>query len=79
MARLFVCDEGGWITVDIETCGPVMTAALEHDKAEPLIRCAIFMALSALAEGENWPMALFQSMAGFMSAMKKAVCSQQLM
>jgi len=79
MARLFVCDEGGWITVDIETCGPVMSAALEHEKAEPLIRCAIFMALSALAEGESWPMALFQSMTAFMSTMKKTLSREQLM
>jgi len=74
-----VCDQGGWVTVDIETYGPVMAAALEHDKAEPLIRCAIFMALSALAEGEHWPTDLFQSMAGFMSTMKSAVSRQQLM
>jgi len=56
-----------------------MSAALEHDKAEPLIRCALFMALSALAEGENWPTALFQSMAGFMSVMKNELHDRQLM
>ena len=78
MARLFVCDDGGWITVDIEACGPV-SAALEHDKAEVLIRCALFMALSALAEGEQWPMALLQAMAGFMSTMKDTLCSDRLM
>ena len=79
MARLFVCDNSGWITVDIEACGPVMAAALEHDKAEPLIRCAVFMALSALAEGDSWPTALLESMAGFMSGMRNEVRSQQLM
>jgi hypothetical protein len=79
MARLFVCDNSGWVTVDIEASGPVMAAALEHDKAEPLIRCAVFMALSALAEGDGWPTALLQSMAGFMSGMMDEVRSQQLM
>ena len=79
MARLFVCDNSGRFTVDIDVCGPVMVAALEHEKAEALIRCAMFMALSALIEGDRWPAALFQSMAGFMSSMRNDVCSQQLM
>jgi hypothetical protein len=79
MARLFVCDSSGGITVDIEAEGPVMAAALEHDKAESLIRCAVFMALSVLAEGDSWPLALFQSMAGFMSGMRDEVRSQRLM
>jgi hypothetical protein len=79
MAKLFVCDNGGRFTVDIDVCGPVMAAALEHDKAEALIQCAIFMALSVLVEGESWPTALFQSMTGFMSSMRNEVCSQQLM
>ena len=79
MARLLVCDNSGWITVEIEADGPVMGAALEHDKAEPLIRCAVFMALSALAEGDSWPTVLLESMAGFMSDMRDEVRSQQLM
>jgi hypothetical protein len=79
MARLFVCDKSGRITVDIEADGPIMGAALEHDKAEPLIRCAVFMALSALAEGDSWPTVLLESMAGFMSGMRNEVRSQQLM
>lgn len=79
MARLFVCDSGGRISVDIEANGPVMGAALEHDKAELLIRCAVFMALSALAEGDSWPTDLLRSMVGFMSGMRDEVLSQQLM
>jgi len=79
MARLFVCDKSGRISVDIEAEGPVMGAALEHDKAEPLIRCAVFMALSALAEGNHWPTVLLESMAGFMSGMRNEVRNQELM
>jgi hypothetical protein len=56
-----------------------MGAALEHDKAELLIRCAVFMALSALAEGDSWPTDLLRSMVGFMSGMRDEVQSQQLM
>jgi hypothetical protein len=65
--------------VDVDVCGPVMAAALEHEKAEALIRCAIFMALSALVEGNTWPTTLFESMIGFMLSMRNEVRNRQLM
>jgi hypothetical protein len=79
MSRLFVCDNNGWITVDIEANGPILGAALDHEKAEPIVRCAIMMALSALAEGGSWPTALLESMGSFMSSMRSGVSSEQLM
>ena len=79
MARLYVCDQSGWITVDIEADGPVLGAALEHEKAETVVRCAVLMALSALAEGGAWPTAVLQSMAHFMSSMKNEMRTEQLM
>jgi len=78
MTRLFVCNSGS-ITVDIEADGPVLGAALEHEKAESVVRCAILMALSSLAEGGLWPAAALQDMAGFMAQMKDAVHAAQLM
>jgi len=79
MARLFVCDTIGKITIDIEASGPVLGAALDHDKAEPVVRCAVIMALSALAEGNGWPTAVLENMAAFMNSMKDHVCAEQLM
>jgi len=79
MARLIVCDTTGWITVEIEADGPVLGAALEHEKAESVVRCAVLMALSALAEGGAWPTSVLQNMAGFMTSMKDEVRSEQLM
>jgi hypothetical protein len=79
MGRLFVCDNAGWVTAEIETSGPILGDALEHDQAESVVRCAMLMAVSALAEGGVWPAALLQAMAGFMRCMKDDVCSQRLM
>lgn len=51
MARMFVCDRQGAITADIEASGSVLRSALEDDRADAVIRCAVLMALSALAGG----------------------------
>jgi hypothetical protein len=79
MARLFVCDDDGAITADIEASGPVLRAALEDEQAECVVRCAVLMALSALAEGGNWPTAALESMFDFMATMKHEVRSAQLL
>jgi hypothetical protein len=79
MARLVVCDAHGAITADIEAAGPVLRAALEHEKAEPLIRCAVLMALSALVEGGVWPAAVLRTMADVMNEMKREVLGDELM
>ncbi len=78
MARLFVCDNYGKITADIEASGPVLRAALEGEQAECVVRCAVLMALSALAEGGDWPTAALESMSSFMASMKQEVRAAQL-
>ena len=78
MARLFVADSTGWITVDVDATGPVLGGALDHEKAEAVVRCAVLMALSALAEGEGWPTAALRTMAAFMATMKDEVHGAQL-
>ena len=75
MARVFVTDTAGWITVDIDASGPVLGGALDHEKAEAVVRCAVLLALSALAEGDAWPAAALRSMAAFMATMKDEVHS----
>jgi len=75
MARLSVCVSGGYIAADVQTSGPVLEEALHHDKADAVVRCALLMALSALAEGDSWPYAVLESMASFMSRMENAVRS----
>ena len=79
MAKLFVCDTDGGITADIEALGPVLGAALDHEQADSVIRCAVLMGLSALAEGGEWPAAVLQCMSAFMAGMRHEVCSTRLM
>jgi hypothetical protein len=79
MARLMVSDQSGRVTVEIETSGPVLGAALEDQQAEPVVRCAVLMALSALAEGGGWPTAALQTFAGFMASMKTEIRNEHLM
>jgi hypothetical protein len=79
MARLILSENGGRITADIETNGPVLGDALRHEQAESVVRCAMLMAVSALAEGGTWPAAVLQCMAGFMADMKDQVRFEQLM
>jgi len=78
MARLLVCDQTDSITVDIEAWGPVLAEALESEQAESVVRCAVMMALSALAEGGTWPRAALQTLAAFMDSMKQEMRAAQL-
>ena len=78
MARLVLGDDGGWMTADIEVNGPVLGAALERKDAESIVRCAIMMALSALAADDAWPSELMQAMARFMSNMRNGMNSARL-
>lgn len=78
MARFFVCDDGGRITADIEASGEVLREALDHEQADPVVRCAVLMALSALAEGGAWPTAVLACMSTFMDSMRTEVREAQL-
>lgn len=78
MSRLFVCDDRGDITIDVDVCGPILHEALEAEQAEPLVRCAVLMALSTLVEGGQWPAAALDSMVAFMTAMRTQVTGARL-
>ena len=67
---MFVCDNSGWLTADIEANGSVLRAALEDEQAEPVIRCAVLLAMSALAKGGTWPSAALQTMSALMERMR---------
>ena len=79
MTRLFVSDDQGWITADVATSGGALQTALEHPQAEAVIRCALLMALCALAEGGSWPDAALQCMCAFMEHMSEVLRASQLM
>jgi hypothetical protein len=67
------------MTADIETSEPLLREALEHEKAETVLRCALLMSLSALAEGGVWPIAALQAMSDFMNSMKSGMLADRLM
>jgi hypothetical protein len=79
MARLVVYDGTGLITVEVEANGAVLGEALDHEKAESVVRCAVLMALCALAEDGRWPRAVLEHMAAFMMCMRQDVRSMHLM
>ena len=79
MKQLHVKDEQGWITADVTANGTTLQTALEHPQAEAVIRCALLMALCALAEGGGWPDAALRSMGSFMEEMSEEIRSTQLM
>ncbi len=79
MTRLFVSDEQGWITADVDASGPALQAGLDHPQAEAVIRCAVLMALCALAEGGSWPDAALQCMCAFMEHMSEVLRATELM
>ena len=79
MARLFIGDEQGCITADVSTSGTALEAALEHPQAEAVIRCALLMALCALAEDGAWPEVALERMCSFMALMSQVLSGSQLM
>lgn len=70
MARLLICDTLGEIRAKIEVRGHVMSEALDSEEAENVLRCAVLMAMSSLAEGGIWPAAALENMAVFMEDMR---------
>ena len=78
MARLFVCDAAGLVTADIEAVGAYLEEAFDHELAEPVIRCAMLMALSTLLEGGDWPCEALDSMSQFMTRMRDEIVSRRM-
>jgi hypothetical protein len=79
MARLMVHDQAGLVTVAVEVHDPVLVGVFEHDHAEAVVRCALWMALSALAEGGTWPATALACCAHVMTSMRDDVVESRLM
>jgi len=70
MSRRCVIDEGGRFSLQLEVHGPVLEEAIEHESTDEVIKCAIIIALSVLAQAGPWPGAALASMSSFMTDMK---------
>ena len=77
MTRFFA-DAEGFFSCEVEVHGPVLRDALDHDRAEELLRCAMIVALSALAQDEPWPDRALASLADFMVEMRARVVAGDL-
>jgi hypothetical protein len=72
MTRFFA-DAEGFFSCEVEVHGAVLREAIEHDRAEELLRCAVIVALSALAQDEPWPDRAMASLADFMLDMRQRI------
>ena len=73
MANRFIVDSAGLFTCEVDVQGAVLGDALEHECAEELLRCAVIVALSALAQDAPWPERALASLADFMIEMREQV------
>ena len=78
MASRMIADTAGLFLCEVEVHGTVLREALEHDRAEELLRCAVIVALSALAQDAPWPDRALESLAGFMVEMRERVVAGDL-
>jgi hypothetical protein len=55
MASRLIADRAGLFTCELEVSAAVLRSALEHERADELLRCAMITALAALAQEGPWP------------------------
>ena len=78
MANRLITDTAGMFSCEVEVHGAVLGDALEHQRAEELLRCAVIVALSALAQDAPWPDRALESMADFMVEMRERILGGDL-
>lgn len=79
MAGLSIYEGGAWFTLDIDGGNPVVEQALDDERAESVVRSAMYLAVAVLAQGGTWPTAALEVMAAFMRRMRAELEQQQLM
>ena len=73
MSRRSISDESGRFNFEVEVRGTVLEDAIDHSNAEEVLKCALLMALSVLAQDGPWPSAALQSMSSFMTDMRTSL------
>jgi hypothetical protein len=76
MNRRNICDQSGRFNLEVEVHGTVLEGAIGHDNAEEVIKCAVILALSVLAQDGPWPTAALASMSTFMTEMRTSLIEQ---
>ncbi|MGD9765884.1 MAG: hypothetical protein AB7V27_19515 [Candidatus Binatia bacterium] len=70
MTTRLIVDRAGLFTCEVEVNASVLRAALEHEQAENLLRCAMITALTALAQEGQWPERAMRALAHVMTEMR---------
>lgn len=78
MATRLITDPAGLFSCELEVRGRVLGEALEHQHADELLRCAMIVALSALAQDAPWPDRAMASLADFMVEMRARIVGGDL-
>ena len=73
MSEHDISDDWGRFSLKVQVHGPVLQEAMDHPHAEEVIKCAVIMALSVLAQDDPWPGAALVSMSSFMTEMKSTL------
>ncbi|MGH7786714.1 MAG: hypothetical protein ACRERC_07595 [Candidatus Binatia bacterium] len=76
MSRRNITDNCGRFNFEVEVHGAVLEDAIDHSNAEEVLKCAVIMALSVLAQDGPWPGAALESMSTFMTEMKSRLIGQ---
>ena len=62
MSRRSISDDSGRFNFEVEVHGTVLEDAIDHNNAEEVLKCALILALSVLAQDGPWPTAALESM-----------------
>lgn len=76
MIRRDITDHFGRFRLRVEVDGPVLEQAVDRANAEEVLKCALLLALSVLAQDGPWPMAALESMSTFMTDMRSQLILQ---
>ncbi|HSP96515.1 MAG TPA: hypothetical protein VL049_04635 [Candidatus Dormibacteraeota bacterium] len=73
MSRRCIADDSGRFNLEVEVHGTVLEGAIGHTNAEEVLKCALILALSVLAQDGPWPTAALESMSTFMTDMRTSL------
>lgn len=76
MSRRLISDESGRFNFEVEVHGTVLEGAIGHNNAEEVLKCALILALSVLAQDGPWPTAALESMSTFMTDMRTSLIGE---
>lgn len=78
MSCRFITDENGLFSCELQVSGPILEEAVGRSNAEDVLKCAVIVALSALAQDDPWPDTLLEVISTFMIEMRDELLERML-